>query len=94
MIRTTIALPEPLYHHLIVTAKAERTSVAALVRELLSKTLITREEKQLDRVYQGLAQLQGIGSQDITDASTTINELLYGHQGAWRADGKQVPGAR
>ncbi len=88
MIRTSIALPEPLYHHLTITAKAEKTSVAALVRELLSKTLIAREEKQLDRVYRGLEQLQGIGSQDITDASTTINDLLYGHQGGWRGGAK------
>jgi len=38
----------------------------------------------LKRMYDDLAELEGVGDPGITDASTTIDETLYGEHGAWR----------
>ena len=38
----------------------------------------------ISRVYEGLRELDGAGEHGITDASTTIDEVLYGENGAWR----------
>jgi hypothetical protein len=38
----------------------------------------------LRRMYAGLFSLQGMCKDPITDASTTIDEVLYGEHGAWR----------
>lgn len=43
-----------------------------------------QEQTRIDRMYKGLFALKGIGKQGITDASTTIDEDLYGDDGAWK----------
>jgi hypothetical protein len=35
-------------------------------------------------MYEVLNQLEGIGPKGVTDASTTIDEVLYGEKGVWR----------
>jgi len=39
---------------------------------------------RISRVYEGLRELDGVGEHGITDASETIDEVLYGENGAWR----------
>jgi hypothetical protein len=41
-------------------------------------------EFRLDKIYQALEKVRGIGPKGLTDTSTTINEILYGENGAWR----------
>jgi hypothetical protein len=42
------------------------------------------EAKRLHRMYDVLKELDGMGGRHITDASTTINEVLYGENGTWK----------
>jgi len=38
----------------------------------------------ISRMYEGLRELEGIGDKSVTDASETIDEVLYGENGAWK----------
>lgn len=84
MMRTSLYLPKPLYQQLEFAAKRRKTSVSQVTRELLQKALAANEDKALDRMYQAWNEVNGIGEAGITDASTTIDEVLYGENGAWR----------
>ena len=86
MVRTTLVLPEPLHQKLILTAKSENTSLTRLVGDLLAKAVAKHETGQLQTIYQGLKELEGGGEKGIADASTTIDETLYGRKGAWRGN--------
>ena len=87
MARTTLVLPDALHQRLTLTAKSEGTSLTKLVGDLLSKALAKREKSQLEQIYEGLNELEGVGEPGVTDASTTIDKLLYGEKGAWRGSG-------
>jgi hypothetical protein len=84
MRRISVILPTPLYHRLTVAAQQERKSLSALIRDLLAKALAGQEKAHLKRTYAALKKLDGIGPKGITNASTTINETLYGEHGAWK----------
>lgn len=86
MTRTTLVLPEPLHQKLTLTAKREGISLTRLVQRLLALALASQEDSQLPAIYHGLQELQGAGQPGITDASTTINQTLYGQKGVWRSD--------
>jgi hypothetical protein len=88
MRRTSVILPPPLYHRLTLAAEQERKSLSEFIRDLLAKALAGQEKAHLKRTYAALKKLDGIGPKGIRDASTTINETLYGEHGAWR--GKQI----
>lgn len=38
----------------------------------------------ISRMYEDLRELKGIGDKSVTDASETIDEVLYGENGAWK----------
>ncbi|MCI0563774.1 MAG: hypothetical protein MN733_35315 [Nitrososphaera sp.] len=84
MMRTTIYLPETLHHRLHIASKRKKRSVSKLASDLLDKALAAEEEKNLDNIYRAMEEVEGICKDKITDASTTIDEVLYGEQGAWR----------
>ena len=88
MTRTSFVLPDTLYHRLTIAAKQDGMTVSALMRKLLDKALTRQEEKRINHMYTVLKELDGIGGDTITDASTTIDEVLYGEKGAWRGSGK------
>jgi predicted DNA-binding protein len=84
MLRTSLYLPTPLHQRLIVASKQEGKPMSRLVGELLDKALASRESAKLQRMYSGLLKKGGFGPANITDASTTIDEVLYGANGAWK----------
>jgi len=84
MLRTSLYLPTTLHQRLLVASKQEKKSLSELVKELLDKALAASEEKKLQRMYEGLKALGGFGPKGIRDASTTIDKVLYGENGAWR----------
>ena len=88
MIRTSLLLPETLHQRLIMLSRGEGKSVSELARELLDKALSRREAHRNQRVYTTLKALDGIGDDDIKDASTTIDNVLYGEGGVWRGSGQ------
>lgn len=49
------------------------------------KTVIEKDQQaQLNQMYKTLRELDKAGGTGVTDASTTINETLYGKRGAWK----------
>jgi hypothetical protein len=51
---------------------------------LLDTALAAQEKIRVQRMYGELRKLDGASKLKIKDASTTINDVLYGEQGAWR----------
>ena len=88
MIRTSLLLPDTLHQRLLLAAKQERTSVTQLVRNLLDTALARQEKRRIGHMYDVLKKLEGIGEKDVTDASETIDEMLYGKKGAWQGSGQ------
>jgi Arc/MetJ-type ribon-helix-helix transcriptional regulator len=65
-------------------AQEQQASVSSVIREALEQVLEAEEEERQKKMYAALERLRGIGKAGVTDASTTIDELLYGENGAWR----------
>ena len=59
--------------------------MAQLVEEKLDPILAEQEQARIKRMYSGLFTLEGIAKEPITDASTTIDEVLYG-EGSKKGD--------
>lgn len=83
-IKTTLTFSPTFWQRLRMVAQAQRRSVSRFVEEELDTLLHQQEQKKLEHLYQALEKWQGTGSPQITDASTTIDETLYGEQGAWK----------
>jgi hypothetical protein len=84
MIRTSIFLPDTLHQRLLIASRWRNKSFSELVREILNKALVVDEDAQIKHMYQTLSKLEGLGEKGVTDASTTINETLYGEHGVWK----------
>ena len=84
MVRTSFILPNTLHQRLLMMAQYENKTASDLVREMLDKFLASREQARVTRMYQALERVRGIVKDNIPDASTTIDETLYGEHGAWR----------
>lgn len=83
-VRTSVTLPVKLLHRLHQTAHARNSTLSDLIRTLLEKGLISQEKTILEKTYAALQKVNGISNADIQDASTTINDTLYGENGAWK----------
>ncbi|PIR59227.1 MAG: hypothetical protein COU69_01420 [Candidatus Pacebacteria bacterium CG10_big_fil_rev_8_21_14_0_10_56_10] len=68
-------------------------NVSELARDLLDRALAKRERAKIKHTYQVLKELDGIGGEDVTDASTTIDEVLYGEEGEWKVSNADDTGA-
>jgi hypothetical protein len=84
MLRTTVNLPFTLHQRLIIASKQERRSLSQFIGDLLDTALAAQEKIRVQRMYGELRKLDGASKLKIKDASTTINDVLYGEQGAWR----------
>ena len=82
--RASFYIPEALHQRLIMASQRKKTNISDLARDLLDQGLKSVEDQQLDEMYRGLEQLEGFIKDPITDASTTIDEVLYGEHGSWR----------
>lgn len=83
-VRTSITLPVDLLHRLRQTATATNSTFSGLVRTLLEQGVVFQEKSTLANTYAALSNVMGISDADISDASVTINETLYGENGAWK----------
>ena len=59
-------------------AQEEGKPISQLVEEKLAPILNEQEQTRLKRMYNGLFTLEGMCKDPITDASATIDEVLYG----------------
>jgi hypothetical protein len=86
MIRTSLMLPAPLRQRLVILSRRRGQTFSELARDLFRQALTGEEKDSVAQTYQALDGLEGIGGEDVTDASTTIDAVLYGEKGAWRGD--------
>ena len=84
--RTTFNLPTTLFQRLQLTAKQQNMSVSKLASDLLEKALARQEQRRIQRTYAVLKEMRGMGGEGDANASTSIDELLYGEEGAWRGE--------
>lgn len=86
MMKTTIPLPASLHQRLVHTSKTENKSVAGLIRELLNTGLLQKEKSQIAQSYEALDKLIGIYKDDDPNLASSVDEILYGENGAWKGD--------
>lgn len=84
--RTTFSLPVTLLQRLQLTARQNNISVSELASRLLDKALARQEQLQIQRTYEVLKEMRGMGGEGDADAFARIDELLYGEEGAWRGE--------
>jgi hypothetical protein len=84
MIRTSLLLPEPVHQQVHITAKQEGKNFSEAVRDLITAALKVKQRSQAKRIYAVMRKMEGICTDPITDASATIDEVLYGEHGAWK----------
>ena len=84
MMRTSLTLPPALYQQLVITSQQEGKSLSEVVREMVSRALAVKQQAQLKHTYAVLREMEGVCKDPATDVSSTIDETLYGTQGAWK----------
>ncbi|MBX3083946.1 MAG: hypothetical protein KF716_20085 [Anaerolineae bacterium] len=67
-----------------MTAEREQKTLSDLMRELLTTAMNAQRQHHYKQVYAALHKYHGKGDPTLTDVSTTINETLYGENGAWK----------
>lgn len=89
MIRTTIYLPKTVHKKAKETAKRGEKSFSQYATESLEKNMKNEAYHHAD-VYEATEKMIGIVKENVTDASTTIDELLYGENGVWRGSNRNT----
>lgn len=82
--RTTITLHPAVFERAKRMSREQGKTMSELIETSLRGLLHQWEANRLKRTYTALKALDGAGEKGITDASTTIDELLYGLNGAWK----------
>ena len=67
-----------------MVARQRETSFSRLTARLLDRALSKIERQKLDVIYQVMEQAKGVSQIKRSDASVSIDELLYGEEGVWR----------
>jgi len=75
--RTSFAFPTPFYRRLARISKDRRLSLAKTVQMLLEPVLENEEEKNNQHIYAAFKSINGIVKTPVTDASQTIDKVLY-----------------
>jgi predicted DNA-binding protein len=86
MTHTTLHLPKSLHQRLHIASKRTNKTLSRLAVELLDEGLSEDENLKLDKTYQALRQVKGIVKDQDPEASTTVDDVLYGENGAWRGE--------
>mgnify|MGYP002862754665 CR=1 FL=1 len=83
-IKTTLTFSPGFLQRLRTYAQQSRRSMSRIVEDEVDTAFKERERQRLDKMYQAIEKYMGSGSPEITDASQTIDETLYGENGAWK----------
>jgi len=82
--RVTLLFPPAQHQQVVLTAQHEGKSLSEFVRDAVDYVITLKKQAHRQEMYNGLERLAGTGSPNITDASTTIDDTLYGENGVWR----------
>lgn len=86
MTRISITLPRSLQQQLVQEAALSGSTVSELVREYLKTQLASSRELERKKSYEAFKKMRGKGGKVEGDpnVSGSIDEILYGENGAWR----------
>lgn len=84
MVRTTILLQPGLFRRLKLFAQDRGKPMTEVVEQAIREVIEAEEEPRVRQMYDGLFKLAGTGKAGIQDASRTIDDDLYGEDGAWK----------
>ncbi len=76
-IRTTILFRPSVFKRLKLLSQEQNKPISEIVNGAARGVLETGDKPRLERVYRGLFALAGTGKQGVSDASSTIDKLLY-----------------
>ena len=82
--KTTLSFTSSFRERLKMLSEEHNKSMSQFVEDELEKVLKEKERGKLKHMYSVLREMRGSGSHGITDASSTIDETLYGDHGAWK----------
>ena len=85
-IKTTLTFTPGFLQQLKRIAHERRHSMSRLVEEELSAILREREGHRRQKMYTAIKKWQRTGAPGITDASQSIDDTLYGNEGAWQGE--------
>jgi hypothetical protein len=77
-IKITMDFSPAFYLKLKFVAQTEQKTLTQIVEEKLMPLLEAEEEVRLQEMYAALHAMEGICKEPITDASQTIDDILYG----------------
>jgi hypothetical protein len=83
-VRTTITIQPSLFERLKLFSREHGKTMSEVIETGVREVIQRQESNRLDQMYRTLRQMDGQGEPGITDASTTIDEILYGDTGAWK----------
>lgn len=84
--RTSITLPTPLHQRLLLTARVEGKNLVQMIRDLLEEALVEKEKDHLVQSYQALDKLVGIYQDNNPQLASSVDDVVYGENGAWKGD--------
>lgn len=88
MVRTTVYLPKKIHKMAKESADRGNKSLSQFTVESLKKSLDTNYVHATD-AFKATEEMIGlVKDTNVSDASTTINEYLYGENGVWRGSNK------
>lgn len=67
-----------------LVSRRKRTPVSAIIQEAVQTALDREDTPHLETLYQQLSSLVGMIKEPLPDASSSIDELLYGENGVWK----------
>jgi metal-responsive CopG/Arc/MetJ family transcriptional regulator len=82
--RTTITMPPHLMLQLKAVSKNEGTTISHLIARAVQQFIQQHQDARLVHMHRTLRTLSGAGGEGARDLSSTIDETLYGEQGAWK----------
>lgn len=88
-IKTTLTFSPSFLQRVKTLAQERKWSMSRVIENDLSTFHETQERQKLNKMYATLRKWQGTGSHNITDASQTIDETLYGENGVWQGQRDQ-----
>lgn len=83
-VKTTLSFSAGFLQRIRTMARERRWSMSRVIEVDLNSHFEEQEKQRLEKMYAALRKWQGSGSPDVSDASQTIDETLYGAGGVWK----------
>jgi hypothetical protein len=86
MTRISLYVPDTLRYRLELAAKQTSKGLSEYAGELLDEALARERGQHLDEMYTAWGEVEGLVTGGPPDLASTVDEVLYGSDGAWRGE--------